>query len=93
MTTTVSDVVVPSGVLRRGKPAIARIAHDRQYPGARVSAAKPTNVLEGPHGGFLHDVLGIRTAAGQPAGEPEGIDEVRHKHLCEAGLIACFVHT
>src|SRR5262249_41999257 len=32
-----------------GKPAITRIAYDRQYPGARVSAAKPTNVLEGPH--------------------------------------------
>src|SRR6476661_2575130 len=75
-----------------GKPAIARIAHDRQYPGARVSAAKPTDVLEGAHRGFLHDVLGVRTAAGQPAGEAEGIDEVWHKHLCEAGLVACFVH-
>src|SRR6516164_9937477 len=32
-----------------GKPAITRIAHDRQYPAARVSAAKPTNVLEGAH--------------------------------------------
>jgi hypothetical protein len=26
------------------------------------------------------------------AGEPEGIDEVWHKHLCEAGLVAWFVH-
>ena len=46
MTTTVSDVVVPSGVLRRGKPAIARIAHDPQYPGARVPPLNPRMFLK-----------------------------------------------
>src|SRR4029078_11120359 len=74
-----------------GKPAIARIAHDRQYPGAWVSADKPTDVLEGAHRGFLHDVLGVRTAAGQPAGEPEGIDEGRNKTLHKRGVTPLFV--
>jgi hypothetical protein len=35
----------------------------------------------------LHDILGIDAASGKPAGEPEGIDEVRQEDLGKAVLI------
>jgi hypothetical protein len=70
----------------------ACIAHNGQHPSARVSAAELANVLEGPQRGFLHDILGVRTATGNPAGEPEGIDEVRQEHLGKSGLITRVAH-
>jgi len=59
---------------------------------ARVSAAEPANVLEGSHRGLLNNILRVRTATGDPPGEPEGIDEVRQEHLGESGLIVSVVH-
>jgi hypothetical protein len=52
----------------------------------------PANVLEGAHRGFLHDILGVRTATGNPASEPEGIDEVRQEHLGKSSLITRVAH-
>ncbi|MGA7372327.1 MAG: hypothetical protein WBW37_06885 [Methyloceanibacter sp.] len=59
---------------------------------ARTSAAEPANVLEGPDRSLLHDVLGVGAVTGKPAGEPEGIDKVRHEHLGKSGLIAIVAH-
>ena len=75
-----------------GKPAVAHIAHDGQHPGTRVSAAEPANVLEGAQRGLLYDILRVHTATGNPAREPEGIDEVRQEHLGKSGLITRVVH-
>ncbi len=57
-----------------------------------MAAAEPANAFEGTHGGLLHDIFRVGAAARKPAGEPEGIDEVRQEHLGESGLIVSVVH-
>jgi hypothetical protein len=59
---------------------------------ARVSAAEPANILEGSHRGFLHDILGVCTATGNPAREPKSVYEVRQEHLGKSDLIILVAH-
>ena len=75
-----------------GEPAIARVAHNGQRPGARIAAAKSANALEGPKRSLLHDVFGVDAAPGQPPGQPKSIDKVREEHLGKAILICRVAH-
>jgi hypothetical protein len=40
----------------------------------------------------LNNILRVRTATGDPPGEPEGIDEVRQEHLGKSSLITRVAH-
>src|SRR5476649_2469387 len=64
-----------------GEPGVA---HDRQQPGARIVALIAIEETKGSQEGFLHDVVGVRRTAAQPAGKVIRRVQMRQHHRVEA---------